>query len=504
MEPQHQTGANMARNFFFGLSTWILPLGLSFIATPIIVNSLGHEDYGIYALVLGFVGYSFAFSIGRTLVKYVAEYRITGRADKINDIVSATLIINLIVGIIGVILLAGLADWYAADISLLTGESRTKAVYALYIAAVIVFVTMTGQVFDGILQGLHRYDLFSRIFNLNGILLTLGNLSLAWFGFGLHSLLLWNVVVAFITLAAYALTSIRLLPGFRLNFAVGRSDYRLVLAFSYGLIGYQLISNFILLFERAWISRKFGVEAVTIYVVPMTIGLYIHGFISSVLLAIFPAASELRDNKERLLLLYHKATKIAAVIVLFIGTSVVVESRLFLELWMGPNFAAEASVLLVLHTAGYSLLAILVVAWRIAEGLGHTAYNFFIFTVCFVVTIGLMFALTAEYGLTGVAAARAIGFGILFLSVYYFEYWTFRAVQWKLWAAIILKAGIAAVLAGLTQKLLNENLSFGWLGFILALAVSGAVYLATLLILRFPDRDEMDLVRSQLRRLRRN
>lgn len=496
IEPQHQTAANVTRNLFFGLSTWIFPLALSFLATPVIVNSLGLEDYGIYALVLGFVGYSFSFSIGRTLIKYVAEYRIKGETEKINDIISATLVVNLVVGVIGVLLLAGLSDWYAADISGLVGESRTKAVYALYIAAVIVFISMTSQVFDGILQGLHRYDVYSKIFNLNGILLTIGNLVLAWTGFGLHSLLLWNVAVSLTTLITYAAIAIKFLPGFRINIGVGRNAYMLVINFSYGLVGYQIISNFLVLFERAWISRKLGVESVTFYVVPMTMGLYIHGFISSILLVIFPLASELRDDKEKLLRLYIKATKLAAVIVIFIAVSLIVESELFLLLWIGAEFAERSSAVLVLHTIAFSVLAIVVVSWRIAEGLGHTAYNFLVFSVCFVVTVILTFLLTPKFGIEGVAIARTAGFGILFLSVLYVENWVFGAVQWRLWLNIILKAGIAAVAAGITQTAINGLFTAGWLTFILAIVVSAAVYLAVLLILRFPDAEDIALVKN--------
>ena len=64
--------------FYTHFSTWFLPLGLSFFATPIIVKALGDEDYGIYALVLGFIGYSFNFGIGRAITKYIAEYRASG------------------------------------------------------------------------------------------------------------------------------------------------------------------------------------------------------------------------------------------------------------------------------------------------------------------------------------------------------------------------------------------------------------------------------------------
>ncbi len=76
---QTHTSKSIFRNVLYGLSTWILPLVLSFISTPIILKALGNEDYGIYALVLGLIAYSFNLSFGRAITKYISEYRANGR-----------------------------------------------------------------------------------------------------------------------------------------------------------------------------------------------------------------------------------------------------------------------------------------------------------------------------------------------------------------------------------------------------------------------------------------
>ena len=97
-----ETSKSIFRNVVYNFSTWLIPVVLSFYATRIIIQSLGESDYGIYALVLGFIGYSFNFSFGRAITKFTAEYRSSGENDKIKDVISATFFINLIVGIVGV------------------------------------------------------------------------------------------------------------------------------------------------------------------------------------------------------------------------------------------------------------------------------------------------------------------------------------------------------------------------------------------------------------------
>ena len=106
-----QTTKSVFRNVIYGSLAWILPLGLSFVATPIIVRSLGNSDYGIYALVLGFISYSFTFNFGRAITKYIAEYRVTGESEKIRDVISASFFLNIAIGLIGVLVMCLLAGW---------------------------------------------------------------------------------------------------------------------------------------------------------------------------------------------------------------------------------------------------------------------------------------------------------------------------------------------------------------------------------------------------------
>ena len=56
----------LARNAAYGVLSWLLPLGLTLLVTPSIVRGLGTDLYGLYAIILSFISYSFAFGIGNT------------------------------------------------------------------------------------------------------------------------------------------------------------------------------------------------------------------------------------------------------------------------------------------------------------------------------------------------------------------------------------------------------------------------------------------------------
>jgi hypothetical protein len=61
-----------------------------------------------------------------------------------------------------------------------------------------------------------------------------------------------------------------------------------VIWFSAPVVGYQIVANVVLLFERGWITAKLGSEALTYYVVPMTPGILLHGFAFSAMITLFP------------------------------------------------------------------------------------------------------------------------------------------------------------------------------------------------------------------------
>lgn len=487
----------IVKNVLFGFSSWILPLLLSFFATPIIVGALGNEDYGIYALVLGFIGYSFNFSIGRAITKYVAEYLVEDQFEKIREVISATLVLNLIVGLIGFLTIFLLTDWFVKDLfQIQEFEAQSKTKSALYISAAIIFFTMLNQVFNSIIQGLQRFDVYSKIFNFQSFFLLTGNVLLAISGYGLLALLFWNLIIIIITCLVVGLLSKRLLPEFKFTFQIRAKTIRLVLKYSSAIIVYQIMANFLLLFERGWIMRKLGAENLTFYIIPMMLGIYLHSFITSLLLVIFPLASELNKNREKLLKLYLKAIKMIGFLVIFIGTTLIVINNEFLFLWMGEEFSLKSSKLLIIHILAFSLLSIQIASWQITEGLGYPNYNSYIFSVCLAISLILMVLLVEPYGNLGVAVGRLIGFGILFLSVFYVEKWFFGKIQFSLWFKIFGILVVSAIASSLIIKTLISQMSLNWLTLLVSIISGGIVYVFFVWIFGFINQDDKLILKN--------
>jgi O-antigen/teichoic acid export membrane protein len=497
---QRQTSKSVFRSVIYGLMTWIAPLAISFIATPIIVRNLGNSDYGIYALVLGFISYSFAFNLGRAATKYIAEYRLTGETEKIRDVISASFFLNLAIGGIGVTLMCLSANWLVRMVFNIEPDSQAKATNAIYIAAAVIFLWMLNQVFTSVLLGLHRFDVYAKIFAANSFLLACGNLTLAYLGYGLLSLLLWNCALLLVFFVVYGYAAKRLLPELWITTSVRLETVWLVLRYSSAVVATQILANALLLFERGLITHRLGSESLTYYVVPMSIGLYLHGFISSLVQVVFPLASELKDERGKMLRLYSKATKVVSVLVVFAVVSLSVESVLFLRLWMGESFAENSADLLVIHVTCFGLVAIMSVSWQMTEGLGFPQLNAVLTGICTAIGISLMLILSAGSGNFGFAIARLGGFATIFFSIFVVEKIFFKEIQLRLWSSLIFTLGCAGIAAATIEYFTASFMPANWATFLLSVVLGGSAYCLILWILDFVADDERLLLKQVLSR----
>ena len=497
-EPEHNR--SILRNIIYGFSTWIFPLFLGLIVTRVVVRALGHVDYGIYALVLGFIAYSFNFSIGRAITKYLATYRASGEVEKIRSVISATAFITLIVAIVGFGTIFAVSNWLVVSVFEIEPAAQAKAVTALQISAATIFLLMLTQIATAVLQGLHRFDVFSKIQNANSMFMMLGNLWLAYNGHGLVALLYWNLAAAALTCLFAFLSAKRLLPelSFGLNF--DRGVVKTIVRYSSGVVGYQIAANLFFLFERSWIIAKLGAESLTFYVIPMTVGIYLHGFVASLSMVLFPLASELDRDSERLLRLYRAATKSILFIVVIISTTLIVEGRLFLTLWMGPEFGERSTELLTLHAIAFGMAAISIVSFQTAEGLGKPGFNFRNTLLGGLLALPVIFLLTEAIGSLSVAFGRLIYFGITFVAIFDLERRWLGGVQNEFWSGNLLRFGAAAISAAVVEMVVLFGMQPGWVAFLLATFCGGTVYTIMLWLTGIASDEDRRLIERLVRR----
>jgi O-antigen/teichoic acid export membrane protein len=287
----------------------------------------------------------------------------------------------------------------------------------------------------------------------------------------------------------------RLLPEFQLHLNFKKETLKLVIKYSSGVVTYQILSNLLLLFERGWITAKLGPESLTYYVVPMSLAIYLHGFISSLTLVVFPLASESRSDLQKLLKIYTKATKIVCALVGFAAVTLIIESKLFLSLWISPEFAENSAQVLIFHVVTFSLIATQIIIWQLSEGLSSPGYNILVSFFYLLISVPGMIWLTNQYGIVGIAFARMFAVIMTGFTVIYAEKIFLGQTLLTFRAKILLVLFFAMILTASSENFVLQLMNPSWSALLIVGGIGAIVYFLTLFIFRYISGEEIKLFR---------
>jgi O-antigen/teichoic acid export membrane protein len=482
---------SLSTSTIFNLGSWLLPIVVGFISTPIILHRIGDKQYGIFMLILGFTSYSFTFNIGRAITRFISEDRAKENNESSWKIISATLLINAIIGSIGFIAISLAANYLVYNIFLIDESLQETAKLGFYIAGLTVLATMLSQVTSAILQGVHRFDIYSSITMASSVVLAIGNVVLVVLNQDISVLLLWNLFLVVLCGIGFWFFA-------RRYFEVGkwiidRATLKKVLHYSVGVTAYQIFGNLLLLFERTWITRNYGEENLTYYVVPMTLGIYVQALIASLTLAVFPVASEAnaKNDTAKLLDIYRSTSKVVCAIVFFLCISGIASNRLFLTLYVGKNIAEKSADLLIIHLITFGLIAIAVVSWMLVEGVKNAKFNAFQSLLWLIIAVPAMILLSQDHQTYGVASGRLLGVLIVPITILIAEKWIFNKVLWTFWFKSLGGLIAASFVAYFVERWIFADSTDSWVRLILGSAFGFVGFSVTLLALQFFNKREV-------------
>lgn len=489
-------GKRVALNSIFSLSSWLAPVVLSFFVTPLVLKRLGNDAFGIYVVVLGFVAYSFTFGVGRAAAKYVAEFNAAGDRALLKNAVTNAFWLSVLLGVAGAVIIGVLAPVIVDDVLRIGGEYRSLAIFALVVGGASIPFTMAGQVFQGVLQGAHLFGRQALLTNLLWILINVGNLILVVCGFGVAAMFVWNLTVSALMAAAYGIAARQQVPEATLGSSPGGEMLRPVFRYSSSVFLYQIFGNLLLLFERGWITQKFGVGEATYYIVPMTLTLYMHGFIASIAAAAFPVFNELLADRSRLLALYERSTKAVLGLTVYFSVSLIATGDSFLRLWIDPGFAERSYPLLVVHTLTFGLIAAMVITWQINEAFHSARFNAYLTFVWALIAVPAMIFSVESLGILGVALSRLAGVVVTVPVIFYSEKRFLGSIRGAYWLKLAGRIGLAAAAMGGIERVLLGRTGASWPSFISVTLIGTAVYILVLYLTRVLGADEMALIRA--------
>jgi len=158
--------------------------------------------------------------------------------------------------------------------------------------------------------------------------------------------------------------------------------------------------------------------------------------------------------------------------------------------WMGPEFAMNASVLLAIHSVTFCLLAVRVVSWQVADGLGRPDLNFWTQAPATGVYFVCAALISTRFGSEGIASARLVAFSAIVAGLFLIEKKCLGKVLTRFWGGIGLRVGGAVLLTVLLSSYLLEIVPRSLPGLILSFSAGALAYLLLVAVSRLFSSEE--------------
>ena len=436
-----------AANALQELVLFVYPVALTIVLTPVILHYIGPEQYGIFALanvLIGFVGL-LDIGMGPAIVRFLSVSLATSDFSQGRAVLGVGLTFYTAVGVIGFVV-ALIGGQLLPDILSLSPDLSGTATFAISVAGVGFFFTVIRSPYASIPGALQRFDT-ATVVNLisitAGAVGTVAVLSADW---GLRGLMIVTALQPLLPLALYVRSTKRLVPELKVRPAYDGPLMRRMVSFS----AYSFVSNMagtvLFQIDKIVLGSLANVSLVTYYVVPGNIAQRLHSGVAQVAGVILPVSADLHAREEHaaLQVIYARATRALALVIVSLSVPVFVFARQLLFEWVGESFATASFGVLRVLVITYALLALAVLPYYISLGVGRPRILAVFNVITATINVVLIFILIPSYGLIGAAVAYLASTVTIPFLIFYLER-RVLALERSPWPSLILRLGLVAL-----------------------------------------------------------
>jgi O-antigen/teichoic acid export membrane protein len=405
--------SNVKNAFFNSAETILYPI-LWLIATPFFVTYLGTEQYGIWMLVNGLMGFGggvLGLGLADATIKFVSKYNSLKNGKRVTDVIRTTMTIYGILGIIVGVIIIWIAPFLVNNIFRVNVDNYDLTIIAFQIAGIGIIMRFFNDIYRSVIYAFERHDINARVTMIIDVL-TMGiNVFLVVIGFDLFAVLITTVITLGLggVVKAYICKSVLVK---NLSFTPLLNKGILKEVFSYSI--YTWLQSMMRLvqtkLDRFIVAGMVSVSALTYYVIALKVAEIIHSVLARGSSFIFPMVSKIieKNDYENLKEIYNKSS----VIIVILSSAIVIPTYIFgysiLELWMGSDFALETFLILYIFLAKYMFHPLGIINHHFLLGTGLVKLNVQFLAITAPLVIILMVIMIPFFGLKGAALAHLI------------------------------------------------------------------------------------------------
>jgi O-antigen/teichoic acid export membrane protein len=390
---------------------------ISFVLTPIILNRIGQEQYGIWVFLSIFAasGYFSILDMGmqNSAIKYIAQYHASGDKEELKHTINSVLLFFICMGIIAGVILFVFNYFFLSMLFNVPKQYLETVRMLVNLIALSFLFQFPAMGFSAVVEGLQRYDILRGV----TIICSLLNMVLIIYFLTSENGIVFLTVVSLLTSLAIALlylAATTLIAGHRINLLHVRiSSFKNLFAMGWKLILSRIAGLIFNSTQKIIIAMMLTMSIMTQFDIISRVYMIVASIMSLMNGALIPFASDLQavNDEERIRLLFLKATKYAVIITMPALVFFMSFSREFISIWIGTSYSdlAPLTMFLLSHCFLTVLTGVggtMMVGMNRVEELLKVA----VFAALLNIIISVMAA--KSFGLSGLVAATVISYAI--------------------------------------------------------------------------------------------
>lgn len=402
----------VAINMFSSWSYMLCMIGAAFVVSPILVNKLGNENYGVWTLIVSITGYFsiLDFGILTAIVRFISLYKARGHETKAREIFSNACIFFAIISAL-IIVFTFVFGYFFSDVFEINSMAHVY-VYTVFIFAGLEFAC---TMFFGVLSAsLHATQEFIWMNAINIIMIITKNIilvTLLFLGYNLLTIAVVHFLTSLVRSAArYLVVKIK-----HNYLYFKRADYSKTIfnkLFNYSIYSFIIAVAIKIMFftDSVVIGSMISVSEVTFYAIAMSLMTYLEQFSITGISVLTPiiSSNEAIGDSDKNVVIYTICSRYSLGLILPILFVLYTKGDIFIGLWMGPEYSSRCGMLIKILSVSYLFYLSQTIAVELLKGISRHKILAIILIAEAFLNLVLSIFLANLYGITGVAFGTAI------------------------------------------------------------------------------------------------
>jgi len=418
-------------NIFSNWSNLFISVVVAFIVSPILVNQLGNETYGIWVLIVSLTSYFtiLDFGVNGAIVRFVSKYKALKDYSNANKIFSTSFAFFSILAVVVVVFCAIFAVYFKSIFEVTQFDQR-YLYFVFLIVGIDLALNLIFSVFLGSLKAVGRFVEVNIIAISLNIIKNIIIVILLMKGHSLLAIALLQLVVnsTKFTLQYFTIQKFASFLHFSID-DINKESFKQLYNYSvYGFI-ISVAMKIIFYTDSVVIGAILDVSQVTFYAIPTMLMQYLEHFIWAIIAVLLPiiSAQDALGKNDNNAKMYRVGTKYAMLLCTPVFLVLYFAGSDFIGFWMGEQYKGPSGQVLQILLIGYFFFLAQLIAHGILKGLSKHKILAILLSIEAIANLGLSLYLGPLWGIMGVALGTTIP--LLIINVIAVPYYTCKELN---------------------------------------------------------------------------